>query len=470
MIDITKDIQDVIYDIKKQGYNSICFWLPARNVGGGNYYFCLLAQYLTENSDFKIYYVDFSDGYSHEVLKHNNKITFLDYNEKMTVFPVKEPMIIFTNTTRAVQIMNMNPRNKLLFWHYETLPCNWDILFLNGEKKQYIKLLKQNNAIIYLDRSGRDILNKQFPTLNLMNKDYLQVYVKPKDIESSPVIINENEINIAWVGRLGHDKIYAIFNIIDCLAKYETNKKKRIYIIGDGPKRKDVEKYCIKYNKEIEFILTGTIPNYELHEYLKNKVDMLFSMGMTTLEGACIKMPTAVVLLSTKHLRNNEFYWIYDTKEYCVGITPDQKTDFNIHHETFPEMLDKVYVQNLKGQQGRKCYEYYINNHADFDDIALKFLIYLHNTSLTFSKLKNCLRYVPYTQVSMICIKVLGLPFWTIVKFGENIKEYLLFKILVMRVVSLNNKKWYKPFGFKALFCKYSTKCWTFPNSQFKDK
>ena len=146
-------------EIQEQGFTAVCFSFPSYATGGGNYYFGEMARYLSINTDLHIYYLDYSEGTSHKQLEGTN-VTILDYNMEDTDFPVKEKCIVVTNTTRAIQLKKMRPDNKLLFWHYETVPCAWEVVFIMEEGKSFLELCRQKHAVVFHDWSSWDILSR----------------------------------------------------------------------------------------------------------------------------------------------------------------------------------------------------------------------------------------------------------------------------------------------------------------------
>ena len=145
-------------EIKKQGYKNICFWLPADNVGGGTYIFCKIAEYLSKNTNFNLFYMDYKGGYPSKLLANNPDIKILTFDDNTSAFPLKEKCIIVTNSTRVIQIKNMNPENKILFWHYETILCAWHLLFLDNETKRIIVNHNYNiGPVLYNKRTNQSL-------------------------------------------------------------------------------------------------------------------------------------------------------------------------------------------------------------------------------------------------------------------------------------------------------------------------
>lgn len=386
--------------LKTQGFKSICFWLPAYNVGGGTYYFCQLAMYLKEHTDFNVYYMDYENGYPSQMLKDSD-VEILIYRDEDVDFSVKEKCVVVTNSTRVIQLKRMNADNKLLFWHYETAPIGWSLVFLMDETKRFLKLCCDERAMVFHDWSGLDAIMQDcgneynFPHL------YLPLFLPEKQLTQPSKISNENEINLVWVGRLETEKIHSIYNIITNYAAYQTEKRKVMHIIGDGNFRKNVEQFASKHSKQIEFRFTGTVPKKQLDQYLLRHADIVFGMGLSAIEGAALNIPSVVVKLDTKTIHGDEFWWLFDSKEYCAGILPSQKKRFQIQYSHFRDILDDIYVYGLKEEYGAKCYQYYLKNHASFDDVVTGFLDSIQNCGLTMEKLQACIEYVPYNHLRL---------------------------------------------------------------------
>lgn len=481
-----EEIQKLIKEIRAQGYENVCMWMPAYNLGGGSAYL-RFARYLVENTDLNVYYMDYKDGYLEYLIKQEPRIKFLHYSEDMTTFPLKEKCIIITNSTRVIQIPNMRSDNKLLFWHWETIPSAWHVVLIDKEYRKYLKLTKDNNAMIYHDWSAKDSLNR-YQKIGFSNKDYLPLTLHPKKTECKKELVQNDAINLCFLSRLAPDKKNSLYYLIQNYAKYKTNKIKRLHIIGDGISEKDVKRFCKDYQKDIEFIFTGTIPREELDNYLINNTDILFGVGTSVLEGASLKMPSVILLMDNKRIQDNEAFWIYNTKEYCMGILTSEKDDFGVQYTTFDKIIDSVYKEtNGKERKGQKCYEYYLNNHSSFDNTVCSLLKFFKQTKLTYKKLKKCIKYTPYLKLELTKTKLLGLnlikksvhlnktkiyflniPIYKKIIYGVKTKKYFLGIPCYKTIQDKNTSKHYI-FEIKIAT---STKnfCWRPTATAFKDK
>ena len=391
--------------LKQAGFSSICFWLPTRSVGGGTFLFCELVKYFLQNTNFKIYYLDCPDGYAHSLLEKHERLHMIDYNINDKDFPTKEPLLVFTNTTRAIQIKNMNPKSRFVFWHWETNPVGWDILYLLKEANRITNAMQKKKALVFHDWSSYHMLKTQL-ALRCDTPEYYPVFLPNNETEAKGhPIVSEKEINIAWVGRLSHDKFNSLNNIITCFAKYKTDKIKRFHIIGDGLCADKVKAFAKKYYDQIEFIFKGTIPHNELGAYLINNADILFAMGTAVLDGAALAIPSVVVTLSEKPYFDDDFYFLSDTKDYCVGITLSQKKDFDINYRKFKTVLDLIQSGD-KEKIGKRCFDYFKNNYCSYYDRTKKLLELFKGSQFTFRTLKRIMRYIPYNQIQVKSYKL----------------------------------------------------------------
>ncbi|MFG5139584.1 hypothetical protein O8I32_04630 [Campylobacter lari] len=481
-------VQKIIIDLKNEGYENICFWLPAYNIGGGTFCIAELVKQITPYAhSVKIYIMDYHEGYLSFLLRHNSHVEVLKFDEKYPYFPLKEKSIIITNSTRIIQLKQMHPENKIFLWHYETLPCAWNVVFLQNETSKIMKLMYDNNAVNFIDWAARDSLNGH--GVKFDKELYWPIVVKEKTIlDQEKKIINKDSINLCWLSRLAPDKIQSLFAIIKAYAKYDTDKKKIFHIIGDGRSRTLVEKFCKGYEDKIEFIFTGTIERNELDDYLIKNADIVFGMGTSILESAALALPSVVVLLDFKDINDDDFFWLYDSKEYCVGVLVDQKERFDIKYSKFSTIINEV-VNTSDGKkiQGEKCYKYYIENHSSIEKVAADVLMQIKNSSLTFEKIQRCLKYIPYNLIEVSTFKmfsisiakrlhhlygtryrVFNIPFFRI-KFFKNIKTYYFFNFPFFSYMRSNHHVIY--WLCKVKICEYRKKSgFVFPTAKFDDR
>ena len=198
------------------------------------------------------------------------------------------------------------------------------------------------------------IKNIDFP------QNYIPVFVPSSDKKAITNLINNQEINIAWLGRLDKDKINSLLNILDNFNKYKTIKKKIIHIIGSG-----TEEFLIKPDnyKSLEIKLLGRKTNEELDNYIVNKIDILFGMGASLLEAAKLNVPSVLVKISDTQFYDDEYILLSNLKEYILGyINNEDVADSKIN--TMKDLLDDIYIHRKKEEYQKMCYEHYKKHHS----------------------------------------------------------------------------------------------------------
>jgi len=465
MENFTSELKIWSDELHNEGYDSICFFQPSYNIGGGPYIEVKIAEKIAKYTDLKVYFCDFENGYADSLLSDVPEVNMRYYNSKEISFPVQEKCVVLTNSTRAILLQDMHKESKIVFWHYETVPCAWDLVFINGEVEKYLKCIDTEHAITYHDCSAKNSL-KNYIKDNSRNDDYIYITLQQKDKKANN-ILDEDSINIGFLSRLAPDKIHSLFYLIRAYAAYKTDKCKNFHIIGDGRSRKDVENFCRNYEKDIEFFFHGSVPHEELDCCLLNNVDILFAVGTSVLEGAALNIPSAALLMDNKDINDDEAIWIFNSKDYCTGILKDQKNDFSVHYTSISDMIDNVYNGDGKSIIGKKCYDYYVNNHSDHDRLVVEFLKILTRSTLTFQKLKRLIKYIPYNLLNVVRWRVCGIDVYKKISHGGSI-DYYIFNIKVFKIRKNKSEISYK-IGGLTILRKYDQKPYNLPTVQFKD-
>lgn len=228
-----------------------------------------------------------------------------------------------------------------------------------------------------------------------LKQQYVPVPCKLKKMNAPATLIDGNTINLAWLGRLDNDKIYALINLLDRFDAYKTNLKKKIHIIGTGSSKALVDE--AKYN--IEFVWTSTLLNEELDDYLINNVDILLAMGTSCLEGANLHLPTVLLSYGLEPFQTDIYHWLFEMSDYTLGYNVKHEEMYNLFNKvSFSEVIETIYQQNKKERYGQLCFEYSQNNHTL--EVATECLMnYCNETKYRleeplFPKKKNVLKQV----------------------------------------------------------------------------
>jgi|GEM_PF-1491892 len=393
---------------------SITFFYPSKNVGGVEFLFSRLAVYLSENFPVNICYIDYKDGFARKNIS-NNLVTFIDYddNPRNSINIANETFLITTSHIKhnLFERIIFSNNEKLLFWSthpYDvitlipfiktfinlTRPSNEGIRFFiklisryNVKKIQNIlQLLHNKNALVFMDYPNFKTNNTCFD-LTLNERRYIPVALEDSDKSASNQPVQREIINICVLGRLVKGKIYPLINIITNSNIYadKYNKKVRIHIIGKGNKEYLLDN--ISLSKNVELIKAGTITNENLDDYLVNKIDILFAMGTSCLEGAKLKLPSVLLDFSYNPINHNyKFKWLFESSEYSLG---DSIQDLEMPNKnTFEEIINDVYINNNKQKLGERCRKYFQDNHT-IKATANIFLTYLKNNNLTSNDFLN---------------------------------------------------------------------------------
>ncbi len=363
--------------------NKIAFFYPSKVLGGAELLFARLAQFLQDELNKKVFYVDYKDGFirNNKCFSSLNYIDYISYEK--TVLPDVDILITpISNIARINQYLSFeNEETRLLFWSIHPLnllhilpkgtklqncPAKLQKIILNlfyHHKFQRIKslllALNKHGACCFMDYENVTYQNNLFD-INIEN-NYLPIACIEPEIKSNQELINHSEINICIVGRLVREKVFPLINVLDNLAVYETKLKKIVHIIGDGDSRELIE--CDKYKNKVEIRFTGTLNDIsELHKYLKDHADIVFAMGTSVIEAAAMKIPSVILPYAYNRLKNTKFMYFFDSFDYVLGANPMLYD--KIAKREFVDILGQIYKMKNKKSIGNDCYNHFLKHHS----------------------------------------------------------------------------------------------------------
>ena len=261
---------------------------------------------------------------------------FIEYNGSKTELNISGTLITPVSKIYSIsnELLLKNETLKIFFWclHSHNIlhvmpesnlsekfpPQIYKFILKSFAKHNYnvfyrlLMCCSEYNSIYYMDYLNYSF-NKFFFE-NAIEEKYLPIATNNKNKllnKNISNLINE-DINVCFLGRLCKEKTTALLNLAYNLNKIKTNKKINLHVIGEGNERKriNVEDY-----KNVNFIFLGTLTDEKLDYYLINKIDILFAMGLSLLEGAKLKIPTVVVPFSYKSYKINKFHYLYEEKK-----------------------------------------------------------------------------------------------------------------------------------------------------------
>ena len=388
----------------------IGFFYPSNGVGGAQLLFARLARYLILNTNFnsKVYYFDFKDGFSAELL-NEEKINFIHIIiEKGKNFVIPDEIVLVVpfdiDTIRIIQKYGFYNKVKFLFYFIEP---NMLLTFFHSTKLSKLIGLKATKilASFFLARRFNNIRKLLTKSLNLHGLLFMDtencvvpglyyLFDRTK-IELLPIpvpfitdrLLTDNkssseEINLFWIGNIVKQKYYSLIRIIDDFTLNLTlnGKKVNLNIIGDGPYLEDIKKHTRDFSNQVYFY--GAVSPDKMNELIISKCDILFAMGTSALEGGKLGFPTVLMDILSKNESNYKYKWLYETKGYTLGKRKADKTN----QHTFSEILNI-----LKSEELRDCISILNQNYTkahDIDNVGKLFI----------EKLKACENTVTYDQ------------------------------------------------------------------------
>ena len=192
-------------------------------------------------------------------------LIFIRKEEPDLVYFIKPHLFTFIS---AVFYKSINTKCKIAF------DCDeWDPATLKDNNAPFYQILtteilaklsfKFADKIIY----SNELIKKEKIPQKYWNKSF---YL-PNGVDSKlfkAVKKESNEFNLIFVGLLY--KINHIISIIDAVDELSKKiDKVRCYIIGDGPKRRELEEIVMKKNLRKYFIFTGMVNHHDLPNFIK---------------------------------------------------------------------------------------------------------------------------------------------------------------------------------------------------------
>ena len=360
---------------------SIVFFYPSRILGGAEYLFIRLSRFLAERG-FHVFYVDYSDGFARKELAGTD-VVFWDFKDgEKTPIDAGDYLITpLSNFYRLPDYVDLHlPRMRLFFWSLHPynvvhvlpeckmlmrLPETWYRAFLSfffpGNYKRVRGLLNDLNkadAIWFMDEPNLS-LNYSLWKIPFSNDCLLPPPLETAEKDRTISAFCPDRLRIAILGRLSHDKIYSVINVLDRFLDYRTARKRVCHIIGDGDAGELISKE--KYNAQIEILFHASLKDHELDAFLTENVDVLFAMGMSCLAGASLGIPVVQINYGFSPYASDHFHFLYDTQGFSLG-GHYKKT--NPHDRAFQDVLDSCLTTEQKRQTGQACKDYFLRSHG----------------------------------------------------------------------------------------------------------
>ncbi len=344
----------------------IVFFFPWKEVSGGPYYLCRMADALAGTGRYEVYYIDYYNSLSDDILEdfRVRKIPYFGKPREMEIF-CEEPIVMITPIYWVHMIPVLHPDSKLVLinWHNECIPVlkkNWKPL--EEDFQFFLKLAAETDSVSCMDFSTYSRENEfgvQF------RERYLSIVVPERKVLARPELVAEDEINIAIFGRLTLDKVYAAVDVLDHLVKLKRMEPVNIHIIGSG---RSVEEENILfqryYPKNFNLIKYGTMELQKALKAIGENADILFAMGTSALDGASIGIPTVIIPNEVTPFSCGKYVFLYQSKGYMLGWGTEQLGELDLPIQTMEEIIESVYRYGRKEELGKACRQYCLENHG----------------------------------------------------------------------------------------------------------
>ena len=341
----------------------LVFYFPWPEVSGGPFFLTRIANAIADTKEYDVYYVDYKGGLANTLLK-NKDIEVLIYDnegKKYTIFK-DEPIVLVMVIYWAHMVPIMHPDSKVVFlnWHNCCIPVlkgDWHCTtrFVN----KFLELVRDTSSVFFLDKTH---LLAQNTDKIKFKEEYVPITIPERNKVVKQEIVKEGERNIAVLGRLVLDKIFAVTDLVDNIIAARDNIETNIYVIGEG------DCQDMLFNKKlpsyIKLIKCKTMDIAKIIDLFCKKVDILFAMGTSVLDGASVKLPSVIIPNDTVPFSCDRYSYLFESEGYALGWGPDQIDELDIQTHTVAEILDDIYVRDKKKEVGDKCYDYYVKNHT----------------------------------------------------------------------------------------------------------
>lgn len=356
-------------------HKRILFFYPSRSIGGAQTLFLRLAELFVIRGHI-VTIMDYSDGYLRGNLPQG--VGYIEYSEggyylfdkKMTVLT---PLSSLCDIEKIIEISDdskflywgIHPDNltgKLRGWQRVDNALNlFKFLFKCLHISKYRKI-KKKLEVTYLkgDVFFMDLACKERALDFFKIRDNASKYVPiPFGINKCANLhVKKDDFSVAWVGRLGGEKIHSLLFFLKSLNS--TGHPWKVLIVGDG---KCIEMIYKKDFPNLSLIFAGYIQNENLNNVLiSNSIGLVAGMGTSILETSYMQIPS--ILLDPSYTELPENYkprWVFNIENYTLGTF--NYVGYRKGGECFSVMIND-YLNDTDNEIGKKCFSYTNEKHS----------------------------------------------------------------------------------------------------------
>lgn len=432
----------------------VVFYFPWREISGGPKYLTGLANILAADGKYEIYYVDYSPGLSDQVLCDD--VHKIPYEEPFR-FPIRGPVTLITPIYCAPYVPELDRQSKIVFvnWHnfcINELARGWR---LTDKALQYfLRMVYEHNAVFFLDKTHLLAQNEWIEDSEgyRFQERYVPPVVEPRPIGSYRMpCVADGEMNIAILGRLSEDKTYGVVNLLEHLERIETEKTIHVHIIGEGDRADRIKER--RWDERLHIHMAGTVTGDKLAQYLTEKTDILFAMGLSVLEGASVGLPSVIMPHNIHPFDADRFTYLQEATGYATGWYDTQIDELGVPAHSLGEIVRDIYTDGRKTALGVEARDYLISCYAPNsrlikDAIAASTLDYDLFSRFAVRQGRMKLLGIPMAKLSSSfdgtekTVSAMGIKeLFKYIKRGEEEKFYILgHEQNVLRVVNIGNR------------------------------
>lgn len=382
----------------------IVFLFPWREVSGGPVYFANLAEALAKRHEYEVYYIDYADGVARASSRKDIGIRWITYEEPFSM-PIHDPVLLIVPIYCAPHIPTLHPDSKILFinWHNYCIPALGDCWRLNDrELQQFLSMVYRTNSVAFLDRAHWLAQNSFVRPEGAyrFRQEYIPAVFAGAAREEGVRPRCDGAVSVAVLGRICEDKVFAIINLAEQLDLVKTPLEKHLYVIGSGSEAQRLIDRC--GSLQVKLHMVGTLRGECLKQFLQEKADILFGMGLSILEGAALAIPSVIIPHNICPFQLNQFAFLQDSDGYALGWYDTQSDDMRIRMHSLQEIVDSVYGEDdQKKALGTAAYAHLKAEHMDNCDAAIAAM---RDTTLCYSEFLRFSRSVGLLRIAGIPI------------------------------------------------------------------
>lgn len=385
----------------------LIFCFPYRGAGGVNMMFMRLASYMRQQG-IPVALIDYPDGAM--ALNRDADIDLIPYSDEGEVMVPAESTVVFQTMTpwSIFPSLQIAPETNLFF--ITTLPANfypvlpgflrnkmyeggtlakffWHTLLRNeyGIAKRFLDLIESKNAHALLDT---DIVCnlKQSLGAALHHPKLLPLF--SDDTHTNGFLErthpNSDILTLGWVGRLADFKITILNRVVRDAYEYASSHRQKIdfVVVGSGEYEMQLVDLASDYftMTKIPYIAPSELSGFLL------KLDMLFAMGTTALDGAKLGVPTVRLDYSYSQIPKNYHYkFFHEIQGYSMGERIDSGCFRNGTHP-FDDVMSAL--RDGRKELSQKGYDFYHAHHTIANSARL-LMEYLNGSSLQWKDLSE---------------------------------------------------------------------------------